>query len=58
MDRGEIRRTDPQRLALFITEGTNAIVVERVTEKSSPSAEADVDMVMKIILDGIRANRS
>ena len=58
MDRGEIRRMDPQRLALFITEGTNAIVIERVTQKSSPPAEADVELITQIVLGGIRANRS
>ncbi len=36
MDRGEIRRTDPARLALFIVEGSNAIVVERVKEETTP----------------------
>lgn len=58
MDRGEIRRMDPHRLALFITEGTNAIVVERVMEQSSPSAEADVEIITGIILDGLGTNRS
>lgn len=58
MERGEIRRMDPYRLALFITEGTNAIVIERVTEETSPSAEADVELIVDTILDGIRPLRS
>ena len=58
MDRNEVRRMDPHRLALFITEGTNAIVIERVMEQSSPSAEADVELIISIVLDGIRNNRS
>lgn len=57
MDRGEIRRTNPHRLALFITEGINAIVVERVMEQSSPSADEDIALMTGVILDGIR-NRS
>ena len=58
MDRGEIRRLDPYRLALFIIEGSNAIVVERVMEETSPSEEADVALVTDVILGGIRPQRS
>ncbi|MBK5258119.1 MAG: TetR/AcrR family transcriptional regulator [Thermoanaerobaculia bacterium] len=58
METGEIRRMEPQRLALLLTEGANAIVVERVMEQSSPPAEADVDLIMSIIFDGIRMDRS
>jgi AcrR family transcriptional regulator len=54
MERGEIRRMDPNRLALFLTEGTNAIVIERVTEENPPSAEHDVDLIVDVVLDGIR----
>ena len=58
MDRGEIRRMDSDRLALFLTEGTNAIVIERVMEENLPSEEQDVDLIVDVILDGIRAARS
>lgn len=58
MDRGEIRRMDPDRLALFLTEGTNAIVIERVMEENPPSEEQDVELIVDVILDGIRAARS
>ena len=58
MDAGEIRRTDPHRLALFLVEGSNAIVIERVMEESSPPEEHDVDFLVSVILDGIRAERS
>jgi len=54
MDRGEIRRFDSHRLALFIVEGSNAIVVERVTEESSPSEELDVEFLTQVIMGGIR----
>lgn len=54
MNRGEIRRVDPHRLALLFAEGTNAIIVERVMEEKSPSADADVDFIVSTILDGIR----
>src|SRR5438876_4038185 len=30
MNRGEIRRMDPMRLALFIIEGSSAVIIERV----------------------------
>jgi len=54
MDRGEIRDVDPYRLALFIMEGTTAVVLERLTEESSPAEEADADLLAGLLLDGIR----
>jgi len=54
MDRGEIRRFDSHRLALFIVEGSNAIVVERVMEESSPSEEQDVEFLTRVIMGGVR----
>jgi AcrR family transcriptional regulator len=54
MDRDEIRRFDSHRLALFIVEGSNAIVVERVMEESSPSEEQDVEFLTQVIMGGIR----
>lgn len=56
MNRGEIRRVDPYRLALFFAEGTNAIIVERVMEEKAPPADADVDFIISTILDGIRTH--
>lgn len=54
MDRGEIRDVDPHRLALFIIEGSTAVILERLTEESSPAQEADVDFMAGLVLDGIR----
>src|SRR5205823_6260359 len=54
MDRHEIRRFDCHRLALFIVEGSNAIVVERVVEETSPSVEQDVEFLTQMIMAGIR----
>ncbi|HUP44590.1 MAG TPA: helix-turn-helix domain-containing protein [Thermoanaerobaculia bacterium] len=58
MQKGEIRRTDAYRLALFFAEGTNAIIVERVMEENPPPAEDDVDLIVATFLDGIRIQRS
>ena len=58
MQKGEIRRTDAYRLALFFAEGANAIIVERVMEENSPPAEDDVDLIVSMFLDGIRIQRS
>lgn len=55
MDRGEIRRCDPRRLALFIIEGSNAIVIERVMEENPRPLQEDVDLVLSIALDGVRS---
>ncbi len=54
MDRGEIRELDPYRLALFIIEGSTAIILERLTEDSSPADAADVEFMASLVLDGVR----
>ena len=54
MKRGEIRDIDPFRLALFIIEGSTAIVLERLSEESSPALDADVETMVGLILDGVR----
>jgi TetR/AcrR family transcriptional regulator, fatty acid metabolism regulator protein len=54
MDRGEIREVDPYRLALFIMEGSTAVILERLTEDSSPADAADVELMAGLVLDGIR----
>jgi AcrR family transcriptional regulator len=52
--RGELRDLDTERLALFIIEGSTAVLLERLTEKSSPVESADVDLIVGLILDGTR----
>lgn len=54
MERGELRYMDPSRLALFIIEGSTAVILERLTEESSPAEDADVELVAGLILDGVR----
>jgi len=54
MERGEIRAVDPYRLAIFIIEGSTAIILERLSESSSPPEQADVDFMTSFILDGVR----
>jgi len=54
MERNAIRRCDPYRLALFIAEGSNAIVVERVMEEHSPPEEDDVEFLTQVIMGGIK----
>jgi AcrR family transcriptional regulator len=57
MKRGEVRKMDPHRLALFLIEGTTAITFERLTEGAPPPEEEDIDMVVGIALDGIRKQK-
>lgn len=54
MDRGEIRRGDAYKLALFIIEGSTAIILERLDEDAPPPEETDLDLIAGLILDGIR----
>lgn len=54
MERGEIRHADPHRIALFIIEGSNAVVLERLNDESSPAEDVDVALLVEFIMDGIR----
>ncbi len=54
MDRGEVRRADPYKLALFIIEGSTAIILDRLTEDSAGDESTDADLIAGFILDGIR----
>ncbi|MGZ5473447.1 MAG: TetR/AcrR family transcriptional regulator [Thermoanaerobaculia bacterium] len=54
MERGEIREVDPYRLALFIIEGSTAVILERLTEDSSPADEADIELIAGLVVDGVR----
>lgn len=54
MERGEVRRVDPYKLAVFIIEGSTAIILERLTQDSPGDEAADVDLITSVILDGVR----
>lgn len=54
MERDEIRTADPWRLALFIVEGSNAVVLERLNSDAPPAEEADVALLVSMVMDGIR----
>jgi AcrR family transcriptional regulator len=53
MDHGEIGRADPARLAVFLIEGINAIVIQRVTEEAPPPQEDDVEMITSTVMHGL-----
>jgi AcrR family transcriptional regulator len=53
MKRGEVRKMDPRRLALFIIEGAIAITFERLSESDPPPEESDVDLVVGLATEGI-----
>jgi AcrR family transcriptional regulator len=55
MKRGEIRTMDPKRLALFISEGISAVIIQRVIEEAPPAESVDIDLLAGAILDGIRS---
>lgn len=54
MARGEIRQVDPYRLAVFIIEGSTAVILERLTEDSPPPDAEDVELIAGLVLDGVR----
>lgn len=55
---GDLRPVDPSRLALFVAEGMNAIILRRLSEEPPPSTESDVDWMVRTLLDGVSTARS
>ena len=53
MARGEVREADPERLAIFIIEGSSAVIIERVLEDAPPPEESDINLIAETILHGI-----
>lgn len=58
MRKGEIRAGDPDRLALFISEGINAVTRRRLADSSPPPPEHDVEWILATLLDGLSRERS
>jgi AcrR family transcriptional regulator len=61
MAAGEVRPVDPFRLALFVVEGTIAVVLERLSEDAPPPENEDVELIVSTLLGGIvtpKARRS
>jgi AcrR family transcriptional regulator len=54
MKRGEIREIEQYRLALFVIEGSTAVILERLSEEAPPPEEDDVELMARLILDGVR----
>jgi len=54
MERGEIRDFPQYRLALFVIEGSTAVILDRLTEDTPPPEEDDVEFMVRLILDGAR----
>jgi hypothetical protein len=55
MTRGEVRKCDPARLALFVSESAVALMLRRLTEDDPPDAERDVAWMADILLHGLAA---
>jgi AcrR family transcriptional regulator len=53
MKRGEIRRADPERLALFLSEGVRAVIIHRLDEARSPAPAAEAEWIVDVLLRGI-----
>jgi len=54
MERGEIRHVEQYRLALFVIEGSTAIILDRLNEETPSPEEEDVEFMVRLILDGVR----
>src|SRR3954453_20868061 len=53
MERGEIRKADPHRLALLLKEAAMPITLERLNEEVPPPEEDDVELIVSTLLYGI-----
>jgi len=51
----EVRRSDPARLALVVSESTVALMLRRLAEDSPPDAEDDAAWLVDFLLHGISA---
>jgi AcrR family transcriptional regulator len=58
MDDGDVRPLDPGRLALFLIEGSIAIVLERLNDDAPPPESEDVELIVSTILAGIAIPKS
>ena len=58
MDAGEVRPLDPKRLALFLIEGSTAIVLERLSEDAPPPESDDVELIVSTLLGGVAIPKS
>jgi AcrR family transcriptional regulator len=58
IERGEMRDVDPGRVALFVAEGLTGVILARLTSESPPPTEADVDWIVKMLLDGLACRPS
>jgi len=50
---GSLRPVDPLRLALFVAEGINAIILRRLSEEPPPPVDSEVEWMVATLLDGI-----
>lgn len=57
MRKGEILSSDPDRLALFLSEGINAVTRRRLADSSPPPPEQDVEWITATLLDGLSRER-
>lgn len=55
MEAGEVRPSDPARLALLVSESTVALMLRRLAEDDPPEAEEDVSWLVDFLLHGITA---
>jgi AcrR family transcriptional regulator len=57
IERGEIRRTDPRRLALFFLEGTTGVMFRRLVEDDGSGPDEDADLIVNLMLNGLDTKR-
>lgn len=58
MREGKVREVEPSRLALFLSEAINAVIMRRIAEEAPPPVSDDVEWITSVILDGISKKRS
>ncbi len=53
MKRGQVRRGNPDRLALFVAAGVHAVLIRRLAEPKPPGAQAESDWIVELLLRGL-----
>jgi AcrR family transcriptional regulator len=58
IESGQVRKADPRRLALFLVEGINAVIIQRLSEETpAHSCDDEAEMIVETVLNGILAQR-
>jgi AcrR family transcriptional regulator len=57
MNAGRLRESDPERLALFVSEGVHGILLKRLYEPNPPTVDQEVAWLVSVVMHGLAPTR-